>query len=96
MLDFLALRQWLGLLAQLVERLNGIEEVSGSNPLGSTTLIPASAGIVVFKGKTSVAFETQFAPLLEGNWIFRGIGSGRGLTAGAGSGVDRARGPQAS
>ena len=37
MLDFLALRQWLGLLAQLVERLNGIEEVSGSNPLGSTT-----------------------------------------------------------
>ena len=25
-----------GLLAQLVERLNGIEEVSGSNPLGST------------------------------------------------------------
>src|SRR4051812_25020458 len=27
-----------GLLAQLVERLNGIEEVSGSNPLGSTTL----------------------------------------------------------
>jgi hypothetical protein len=26
-----------GLLAQLVERLNGIEEVSGSNPLGSTT-----------------------------------------------------------
>ena len=39
MLDFLALRQWLGLLAQLVERLNGIEEVSGSNPLGSTTEI---------------------------------------------------------
>ena len=26
-----------GLLAQLVERLNGIEEVNGSNPLGSTT-----------------------------------------------------------
>jgi hypothetical protein len=26
-----------GLLAQLVERLNGIEEVSGSNPLGSTS-----------------------------------------------------------
>ncbi len=31
-----------GLLAQLVERLNGIEEVSGSNPLGSTTLAPPS------------------------------------------------------
>ena len=27
-----------GVLAQLVERLNGIEEVRGSNPLGSTTL----------------------------------------------------------
>jgi hypothetical protein len=25
-----------GVLAQLVERLNGIEEVRGSNPLGST------------------------------------------------------------
>ena len=29
-----------GLLAQLVERLNGIEEVSSSNLLGSTTLNP--------------------------------------------------------
>ncbi len=28
-----------GVLAQLVERLNGIEEVRGSNPLGSTTLV---------------------------------------------------------
>gem|GEM_PF-2701228 len=27
---------WKGVLAQLVERLNGIEEVRGSNPLGST------------------------------------------------------------
>ena len=27
-----------GVLAQLVERLNGIEEVRGSNPLGSTYL----------------------------------------------------------
>jgi hypothetical protein len=27
-----------GVLAQLVERLNGIEEVRGSNPLGSTFL----------------------------------------------------------
>jgi hypothetical protein len=26
-----------GVLAQLVERLNGIEEVRGSNPLGSTS-----------------------------------------------------------
>ena len=27
-----------GVLAQLVERLNGIEEVRGSSPLGSTVL----------------------------------------------------------
>ena len=27
----------IGVLAQLVERLNGIEKVRGSNPLGSTT-----------------------------------------------------------
>ena len=30
------LERFLGVLAQLVERLNGIEEVRGSNPLGST------------------------------------------------------------
>ena len=29
------LERFLGVLAQLVERLNGIEEVRGSNPLGS-------------------------------------------------------------
>ena len=29
----------IGVLAQLVERLNGIEEVRGSNPLGSTRAI---------------------------------------------------------
>ena len=34
--DFLPLAWAIGLLAQLVERLNGIEEVSGSRPLGST------------------------------------------------------------
>ncbi len=30
-----------GVLAQLVERLNGIEEVRGSNPLGSSGFVPA-------------------------------------------------------
>ena len=30
-----------GVLAQLVERLNGIEEVTGSNPVGSTSLFCA-------------------------------------------------------
>src|SRR5438046_1507775 len=36
----------IGVVAQLVERLNGIQEVRGSNPLGSTspfTLIPKSS-----------------------------------------------------
>ena len=28
-----------GVVAQLVERLNGIQEVRGSNPLGSTILV---------------------------------------------------------
>ena len=28
-----------GVLAQLVERLNGIEEVTGSNPVGSTSFL---------------------------------------------------------
>ena len=35
-----------GPLAQLAERLNGIEEVSGSNPLGSTTLKPSHLAAV--------------------------------------------------
>ncbi len=30
------LNSFAGVLAQLVERLNGIEEVTGSNPVGST------------------------------------------------------------
>ena len=30
---------WYGVLAQLVERLNGIEEVRGSNPLGSSPFL---------------------------------------------------------
>src|SRR5437667_5515506 len=33
------LRSFAGVLAQLVERLNGIEEVTGSNPVGSTTFL---------------------------------------------------------
>ena len=32
-----------GVLAQLVERLNGIEEVRGSNPLGSTLTVNVNA-----------------------------------------------------
>lgn len=34
------LRFFSGVLAQLVERLNGIEEVTGSNPVGSTAFLP--------------------------------------------------------
>jgi hypothetical protein len=41
-----------GVLAQLVERLNGIEEVRGSNPLGSTTFF---GGV-----SRSERFELQF------------------------------------
>ena len=33
-----------GVVAQLVERLNGIQEVRGSNPLGSTILRPQRSG----------------------------------------------------
>jgi hypothetical protein len=32
-----------GVLAQLVERLNGIEEVTGSNPVGSIFLLAVSS-----------------------------------------------------
>ena len=43
----------LGVLAQLVERLNGIEEVRGSNPLGSTPsfrrLAARRAGTIVVR-----------------------------------------------
>ncbi len=38
-----------GLLAQLVERFHGMEEVSGSIPLGSTTLKTASSAVFLFK-----------------------------------------------
>ena len=45
----LTLASAIGLLAQLVERLNGIEEVSGSNPLGSTTYVPSAEGIEAWR-----------------------------------------------
>ena len=35
-----------GVLAQLVERLNGIEEVTGSNPVGSTFALLRTAAVV--------------------------------------------------
>ena len=35
-----------GVLAQLVERLNGIEEVTGSNPVGSTFALRRTAAVV--------------------------------------------------
>src|SRR5260221_5246272 len=41
-----------GILAQLVERLNGIEEVRGSNPLGSTPLLAGrGSGSSLFASK---------------------------------------------
>jgi hypothetical protein len=37
------LQSFTGVLAQLVERLNGIEEVTGSNPVGSIDLFRTAA-----------------------------------------------------
>ena len=38
------LKSLTGVLAQLVERLNGIEEVTGSNPVGSTPFYLSTKG----------------------------------------------------
>jgi hypothetical protein len=40
------LKFFTGVLAQLVERLNGIEEVTGSNPVGSTFFSARRAAVV--------------------------------------------------
>ena len=48
-------RPFFGVLAQLVERLNGIEEVRGSNPLGSTT--PPESG---FRAHVEISFGKAF------------------------------------
>ena len=45
-----------GVLAQLVERLNGIEEVSGSSPLCSTTQSAANESLRRFLIAYSQAF----------------------------------------
>jgi hypothetical protein len=47
-----------GVLAQLVERLNGIEEVTGSNPVGST-FPPGS--LAVGRGNNPVTFRIWLA-----------------------------------
>ncbi len=47
-----------GVLAQLVERLNGIEEVRGSNPLGSTVLFTSLA-----RGERGPTFRLHFFDL---------------------------------
>gem|GEM_PF-2704863 len=46
-----------GLLAQLEERLNGIEEVSGSNPLGSTSILQTAFTWVVYFPLTSLSSD---------------------------------------
>jgi hypothetical protein len=48
-----------GVLAQLVERLNGIEEVRGSIPLGSMSILRA------LKPQVSRTFSAQPPPYLE-------------------------------
>lgn len=51
-----------GVLAQLVERLNGIEEVRGSNPLGSTNLSkPTALGWFFVRAKGHATWDlTRF------------------------------------
>ena len=49
-----------GVLAQLVERLNGIEEVRGSNPLGSRPS-PLGLGVPEVGAASSVDFERSCA-----------------------------------
>ena len=46
-----------GVLAQLVERLNGIEEVTGSNPVGST-FPPGNSAV----GQTILTDQSRSAP----------------------------------
>ena len=50
-----------GVLAQLVERLNGIEEVRGSNPLGSTSLVGGCSK----SGTTLSVSRTALEPVLR-------------------------------
>ena len=52
-----------GLLAQLVERLNGIEEVTSSNLVGSTNFPRRKAGIFAFQGRKP---HTARNPVMSG------------------------------
>jgi|SRR5450432_1251119 hypothetical protein len=61
-----------GVLAQLVERLNGIEEVRGSNPLGSISLI--------LKGLQPYANSTGAATFFAARSLYRDR-TGRRTTA---------------
>src|SRR5213595_760337 len=69
------LRFFRGVLAQLVERLNGIEEVRGSNPLGSSLRsakehgLPKGARLVIEMSKPSVAHKS-----FDRSWPEQGLG----------------------
>ena len=41
-------RDWFGAIAQLGERLHGMQEVSGSIPLGSTTIFPINPEFLTY------------------------------------------------
>jgi hypothetical protein len=57
--DFRSLSK--GVLAQLVERLNGIEEVRGSNPLGSKLrLLALGSERLRLAGQTSLLYRMMF------------------------------------
>jgi hypothetical protein len=66
-----------GVVAQLVERLNGIQEVRGSNPLGSTTqcfvdsLAPPASNAIWPVGAKRLESAARSPPLSDGgNGIF--------------------------
>jgi hypothetical protein len=58
-----------GVLAQLVERLNGIEEVRGSNPLGSRISGPIAAEIAGCKRKSALKYLLHREPMDQTLWL---------------------------
>ena len=64
-------------VAQLEERLNGIEEVSGSNPLGSTKFQAAGNGGLFRSGATSMN-RARYLQQARASFISERDGSGGG------------------
>src|SRR5215470_17134674 len=58
-----------GVVAQLVERLNGIQEVRGSNPLGSTSFHSPSSRAAKNKGRLASGSHCRFNARTGRNWF---------------------------